>query len=238
MRPDSLVLSIRSNPATISLESSHNIKAVELVDRTFYELRNLLLSRHTEPAFFLPASWPGERCELSNTAFQFRKIPFRKRDETTSFVRESSTPAWVQPRESTFQKDRWGLGGRSRHRALPGVGARGVELNDSFKTAGWRHPKWLTIGRGFRIRFGAGLPSTTSSTPAQLPNVVLYPGMPRGRAGMLPPLVSGGSIEALGSRRRPRKRYSACRSTPILEGHHVGPGDAIDAVSEGRATRY
>ena len=159
---------IRSNPATISLESSHNIKAVELVDRTFYELRNLLLSRHTEPAFFPPASWRGERCELSNTAFQFRKIPFRKR-ERNNFLCSRELNARLGPTEGIhFPKGPLGLGGRSRHRALPGVGARGVELNDSFKTAGWRHPKWLTIGRGFRIRFGAGLLSTTSSTPARI----------------------------------------------------------------------
>ena len=147
-------------------------------------------------------------------------------------------PAWVLTEGIHFQKDRWGLGGRSRHRALPGVGARGVELNDNLKTARGGIRNGSLIGVGFELDFGAGLPSTTSSTPAQLPNVVLYPGTPRGRAGMLPLLVSGGSIEALA-----RDAVQESGIVPVvqrrsLEGHHVGPGDAIDAVSEGRATRY
>jgi hypothetical protein len=37
---------------------------------------------------------------------------------------------------------------------------------------------------------------------------------------------------------RAQKQYSACRSTPTLEERNVGHGDAIDAVSKGRATRY
>jgi hypothetical protein len=76
---------------------------------------------------------------LSDMAFQFRKVSFRKAGRNTSLSRDVNAPPESEPRE-THQKNRFeGFAGGPGHRALPGVSARGVELNDSFKSSPWRH---------------------------------------------------------------------------------------------------
>ena len=138
-----------SNPATISkpwnLWTGHSTNFAICCSRATLNLRS-----------FCRQAGRGNVASFRIRPSSSEKFRFENGTKQLPLFARAQRPPGSNRGDPLSKRTVGGLGGRSRHRALPGVGARGVELNDHFKTAGGGIRNGSLSGVGFELDLGQG----------------------------------------------------------------------------------